>query len=159
MYVRDSTELRMGFVNMGKLPRWSGNSRTTVRSCLPPGAPMRQVKALSQIIEIGHEYGIDTLNSRTKPMLSVVQGTYAHRCLKQQLGRMPQEYQCQVLRIEVPTPALPTLGVESGTYSLEAILVLWRGRISQVRLLVCHGSMGSFPSPGNEAPFKGVAVS
>ena len=116
---------------------------------------MRQVKALSQIIEFGREYGIDTLNSGTKPMLSVVQGTYAHRCLKQQLGRMPQEYQSQVLRIEVPTPALPTLGVESRTYSLEAILVLWRGRISQVHLLVCHGSMGSFPSPGNEARFHG----
>ena len=145
----------MGFVNMGKLPKWGGSSRITVRSRLPPGAPMRQVKALSQIIEIGREYGIDTPNSRTKPMLSVVQGTYAHRCLKQQLGRMPQEYQCQVLRIEVPTPALPTLGAESGTHSLEAMLVLWRGRISQIHLLVCHGSMGSFPSPGNEARFHG----
>jgi len=143
----------MKFIDWTKLPRWSSRM-ATARSCLPPTATQEQRSALATCLEIGFQLGLDVLRDRSRPLLTVSQGRYTHLALLEQLGHLPTELRVIPIRIEVPTPALPSLLIEEGVVEVEGRAVLADGEIQQVHLLIGHGSINSFASPQNEARFR-----
>lgn len=143
----------MKFINWTNLPRWSSRM-ATARSCLPPTATQDQRSALATSLEIGFQLGLDVLRDGSRPLLTVNQGRYTHLALLEQLGHLPTELRVIPIRIEVPTPALPSLSIEEGVVEVEGRAVLSDGEIRQVHLLIGHGSINTFASPQNEARFK-----
>jgi hypothetical protein len=137
----------MPYVDMRNLPSWKK------RSCLPNTDT--QIEALAGSLDIGYQYGARILTRRESPMLSVVQGKYAHQFSRDQLQDLSADRIVRPFPVKVPTPAIPSLSVQAGEYRMEAYMVVLHEQISQIHLLVCHGSVGSFPSPGNENRFQG----